>query len=247
MAEAHAAREILLGMAVSRTRSLDQKDLTHRRCEMQSTVVANPTMVYTSDGDKVDEEYAADLRQKMKAPKASATKTARNRKGEEITGDYALALRKSVKRQVQLEQKGTDKKAAMTPQGQDVSTPWPKPRGSVAEQFTETQTTTKHICGLRRLEVVCHSMVEDVEETINVEWQNEETIADLLAMTKTRVKTIAPDELTELYVFDNGWLLLDMNQRITDVPRGGENLLAMNNSTAHSLELHASHIPSCRR
>ena len=99
MAEAHVAREILLGVAVSRTRSLDQKDLTHKRSEMQSTVVANPRMVYTSDGVKVDEEYAADLRQKMKAPKASATKTVRNSKGDEITGNYALALRKSLKRQ----------------------------------------------------------------------------------------------------------------------------------------------------
>ena len=273
MVEAHTARVLLSGMAGSSQSRFDHNDPPCGRSQLRPMLVAKQLVLRTSSGEKVDEEYAADLRDKMKAPKASATNTIRNSQGDEITGDYALALRKKFRRrvelgtmpipgsskektvdmlplpfmettrQVQLENNGGERTAAVTCQCRDVSMPWVKPRGSVAEELRSRSLTTKDTCS-RVAEVACHSMAEDVEETIMVEWTNEETIADLLAMTKKRLKMISPHELTVLYVFDDGWLLLDMNQRTSAVLRGGESLLAAHTNSALALGLCLPYIPN---
>ena len=95
----------ILYLCIPLASGLSAHRTSHFISAMQPIAVADPTILYTRYGDKVDEAYAADLRQKTTAPKASATSTVRNSKGDEITGDYALALRKSLKRQVQLEKK----------------------------------------------------------------------------------------------------------------------------------------------
>ena len=115
---------------------------------MQPMPVAKQTVLHTSSGDKVDEEYAADLRDKMKAPKASATKTIRNSQGDEITGDYALALRKKVRRQAELETmtipgSTKEKTVAMPQHVQNHSSPYVKPRGSVAKNSNKKMMKSK--------------------------------------------------------------------------------------------------------
>jgi hypothetical protein len=215
MAEAHTARVLLHGTSCSSRSLFDLDDPPRRRSPLPPMLVAKPLALRTSYGEQVDKEYAADLRDKTKAPEVSATKTIFTSQGVEITGDYALALRTKFRRQAelanipipgscqdntrdmpsspfmetsrqdQLDNVGGERIADVSRQSQEFSTSWVRPRGSVAEELSRSNTTND-ICS-RVAEVVCHSMAEDVEETDTVEWTNEATIADLLALTKKTI------------------------------------------------------------
>ena len=151
----------LFGMSGSRASLFDGNDSTHRRSDLQSTIVANSRIVCTSAGVEVDEDYALALKkkvrrqarlesmtnpssssdkrvtmtQRLRAPmklRGSVAKQSRKvrsitaiqvsrpmaskRKasitlstGDEVTSDYALALRKKGCRQASLAPRGAFK------------------------------------------------------------------------------------------------------------------------------------------